>query len=958
MFGPHAQKVGAQKAGTQNSALLKTTLLEVFSGQLSRTEAAQRLQLSEDALESRLERVLEAGLNALESPEPTPTFFSDSEFARMLRHSSVPWTLVTLGEGRFLEASRATLELLGYSTSELIGHTALELDLWVHLQERERLVESLRREGRVCLLEVCLRARDGSPRTVLLEAQCFRAGQPVIGPLEPLGLGPLETLETLETLYLFQDITAFRRVESDLMRSNAVLKAQLEAAPDGVMVIDEHWRLVSYNHRYMALWDIPETLLEEGDSRVLAQLLSERVCDPEAFMARVLYLYDHPLEESRDEVTFKDGTVMDRRSGPVVSSSGPDGDNQVLGRIWFFRDITEQKQRESDLERSKALMKAQLEAAPDGILVVNEKRGLVDYNHRYLELWNMPEAMMTPERNSERLPHMAAQVLEPVSYVARVQELFEHPLERARDEIVLMDGRTLDRRSGPVVSSEGKLFGRVWFFRDITEEKQRESVQREAREAADAANRAKSHFLANMSHELRTPLNAILGFAQVLARDSTLSKIQLEQVRIMGRSGEHLLGLINDVLEMSKIESGRVSLNGSRFDLHRVLFSLLEMLRPRAVDKNLTLEMVYPPELPQFVFGDESKLRQILINLLGNAVKFTTTGQVRLEVVSQGEKLRFEVSDSGFGIEAEALSTLFDPFVQSASGRQSLEGTGLGLPISRQFVRLMGGDIAVSSVPGEGSQFSFEVELGSADLSDSSDIGLRQVMGLAPDESGAAPHIRILAVDDKWENRQLLVQMLGGVGFEVREAEHGGSALEQWREWQPQLILMDMRMPMMDGFEATRRIRAESGGSAGSMVKIVALTASAFAEQRAEVLAVGCDDFVPKPFREHQLFECLALHLGIHYLYKEGEETVPALEQVMELQASNLAHLSLEWRNGLLEATLLGDDERCFELLGDIAPEYPALSRTLEVWVSEFRFRELGALLRILLGEDVLKPDL
>ena len=944
MFGPHAQ----------TPAHVQATLLEVFSGQLSRADAAQRLGVSEDVLGAQLEKVLEAGLGALEpetpqreTPQPdlseaqqTPlTAFSDREFARMLRHSAVPWAIVTLGEGRFLEASRATLELLGYSAPELLGSTALELNLWVHLAEREHLVETLRRDGQGRGLEVHLRAKDGGERTVLLEAQCF-TGSSGTGSQEPI-----------HTLYLFQDITAFRKVENALMRSNAVLEAQFEAAPDGVMVIDENRRLVSYNHRYTALWDIPEELLEQGDSRVLAPLLASRVSDPEAFLARVLYLYDHPLEESRDEVTFKDGTVMDRRSGPVVSSEG-----KILGRIWFFRDISEEKRRQQELERSKALMKAQLEAAPDGILVVSEKRKLVDYNRRYQELWGLPDAMMNLERNSERLPFMAAQVVDPVSYVARVQNLFEHPLERARDEIVLKDGRTLDRRSGPVVSSEGNLFGRVWFFRDITEEKRRESVLLEAREAADAANRAKGHFLANMSHELRTPLNAILGFAQVLARDSGLSKVQLEQVGIMGRSGEHLLSLINDVLEMSKIEAGRVALNESRFDLHRLLFSLLEMLRPRALEKGLSLELNHAPDVPQFIFGDESKLRQVLINLLGNALKFTPKGRVWLEVGYQGDKLHFAVSDTGYGIEAEALSTLFDPFVQSASGRHSLEGTGLGLPISRQFVRLMGGDIGVSSVPGQGSTFSFEVYLESADWADSSDIGLKKVVGLAPDDSGQVPQIRILAVDDKWENRQLLVQMLGALGFEVLEAENGAVALEQWQAWQPQLILMDMRMPVMDGFEATRRIRLLPGGSA---VKIVALTASAFAEQRAEVLKVGCDDFVPKPFREHQLYECLALHLGLNYLYEaEGENTSASLERTerggQTVQASDLLPLGLEWRTALLEVATEGDDERCLELLEDIAPHYPALSQTLRGWVSEFRFRELRTLLQQSISESEL----
>lgn len=395
---------------------------------------------------------------------------------------------------------------------------------------------------------------------------------------------------------------------------------------------------------------------------------------------------------------------------------------------------------------------------------------------------------------------------------------------------------------------------------------------KKAKETADAANRAKSDFLAHMSHELRTPLNAILGFTQLMSRDNSLNFEQQENLSIINRSGEHLLTLINDVLEMSKIEAGQTTLNENSFDLYRLLDSIQDMLEIKAAEKSLQLIFDRPTDLPQYICTDESKLRQVLINLLGNAIKFTQQGIVilRVSVVScplpsldspNQLTLQFEVEDTGPGISVEEIENLFEPFAQTETGRKSQEGSGLGLPISRKFVKLMGGDIRVTSTVGLGTSFNFHIQVKSAE---SSEIKLakfeHRIIGLAAGQ----PNCRILVVEDKWANRQLLVQLLLPLGFEVKEATNGQEAIALLETWSPDLIWMDMRMPLMDGYTATQQIRAKNWHKPPI---IIALTANAFEEERSIALSVGCDDFVRKPFQENIILEKIAEYLGVQYTY-------------------------------------------------------------------------------------------
>lgn len=549
--------------------------------------------------------------------------------------------------------------------------------------------------------------------------------------------------------------------------------------------------------------------------------------------------------------------------------------------------------------------------------------------------------------------------------------------------------------SGQVIEwdAAGNPLRMIGCYMDISDRKHKEQALQKAMEAAEAANLAKSIFLANMSHELRTPLNVILGFTQVMAHDTSLTPNHQEDLQTIRRSGDHLLSLINDVLDLSKIEAGHFTLEESSFDLIALLHTLRTMMGERARSKRLQLEFYIAPEVPQFVIGDEQKLRQILLNLLSNAIKFTNQGNVTLQVkvIDQENRtagefpytplpvspsalspsaplailpsthhpitLQFEVADTGIGIDENEQSMIFDAFVQAEAGKKSISGTGLGLTISRKLLELMQGGISVQSTPKVGSTFTFTVPIcPTSSVHSPLQKSNRSVVGLLPDQ----PHHRILVVDDQRENRLVLSRLLSQLGLEVREATNGQDAIQIWQDWQPNLIWMDIRMPEMDGYAATRRIRAleqrqrrEDAGktwkdSSSSASIIIALTAQASQSDRTLALAAGCNDYISKPFREETLFLKLGEYLGLEYLYAEQNGAsesqavpFPPLEEPTRVDPSLLASLPSPWLKALEEAAICGNDRAVSGLATQLPPHLEPLGTALTELAEKYQFEQI-----------------
>jgi PAS domain S-box-containing protein len=901
---------------------LKLTLKEAVNSYFMEKQLAeQNVQLQK--LNQQLETLVEERTAQLR--------LSEEKFAKAFRSSPNPITITRLQDGRYLEINEAFCEIIGYSAAEIIDRTSLDFNLWESKPARAKLFTMLDEKKIVRNYEFDWRTKTGELRTGLMSAEIIDIhGETCV-------------------ISVIQDISDRKLAEEKLRAVAASLAAAQRIARVGNWECDFSADTTTWSEELSHIFGLDSTqaapsltefaqYVHPDDRQKWQRTIDAAIASGESYTLeyRILRPESTIAADNCPSQTSEGGFIryIESRGEAVVNQQG-----QLTKLFTTLMDITPRKLAEIALGESEEKYRHLVETSQDIIWSCDAQGHITFVNQAVKQIYGYePEEMIGYSFSDFLAPAQIDRNWELQQRLLTGDDVFQY------ESIVLgKNGRQIDVNTKAMarLDADGNITGTTGTASDITERKQAEIALQKAKEEADRANKAKSEFLSNMSHELRTPLNAILGFTQLLARDAALGSDQQQYLGIISRSGEHLLDLINNILQMSKIEVGLVTLNNSTFDLHKMLKNTEEMLKLQAEKKGLQLIFDATPDVPQYVETDESKLRQVLINLVGNAIKFTREGGVNLRIKHEllenkihGEIppidnccLLFEVEDTGAGISPSEMDKLFQPFAQTESGRKAQEGTGLGLPISKQFVELMGGKMTVTSSVGNGSIFRFDVKVS---LPNAVEIQVaqtaRRVVGLEPGQS----EYRILAVDDRLESRLLLVRMLSLLGFAVQEAENGVEAVSVWSSWEPHLIWMDMRMPVMDGYEATKQIKAHLKGQA---TVIIALTASAFDEERSVILSAGCDDFVAKPWREQVILEKMAKYLGVRYVY--DREASPSSDAVaggdvdgpsgtaslpFTLNASFFEAMPPQWVDELYAAADSVDNEEIFRLLLSVPP--------------------------------------
>jgi PAS domain S-box-containing protein len=583
---------------------------------------------------------------------------------------------------------------------------------------------------------------------------------------------------------------------------------------------------------------------------------------------------------------------------------------------------------------SRAYMNSVIQNSGECILTINEKGILSSINRAAEQTFMIRNEdavgmhVLLLFDDSELLPY---------TYRDTYDDEKDGPLLPGNTQPVEYQGKRMDGSAFPmeVVVTQMEQGGRrerICLMRDITERKRAQEDLRKAKEAAEMANLAKSEFLANMSHELRTPLNAVIGYAQIIANQGDLSAKQRKALSTIEHSGEHLLELINDILDLAKVEAGTLELRPSHFNLLRLLENVAEIMRTRARAKGLTLISEWLSELPETVKTDERRLRQVLMNLLDNAIKYTKEGGVTLQAGYYNDRLRFMVTDTGIGIQAEHIKAIFNIFHQVRNSPEMVEGTGLGLAICRRLVTLMGGQLEVDSTPGEGSRFWFDLDLPPVSRSKLSSAPRERKLVAVRGEKQS-----VLIADDQADNRELLRDMLVPLGFKVYEAENGQACLQQMIAIQPDVLLVDLRMPMIRGEEVIRRLRKSA--EFREMV-IIAISASAFDHDRERCIAAGANDFLPKPFRLSKLLDLLSHHLDLELVF---EADIPKANPVVSYQSQSVVLPADLWST-LMELAKRGDIRKLrqqAEQLPELDARYGPFAEELHHLVESFQIKKI-----------------
>ncbi|MBF0427329.1 MAG: response regulator [Magnetococcales bacterium] len=620
--------------------------------------------------------------------------------------------------------------------------------------------------------------------------------------------------------------------------------------------------------------------------------------------------------------------------GEMSARTGLDQEGEIgeLGRVFDFMAGRIQETLANSEEQFRQL-EVLINSSPDGIFAFDQKMRLTVWNPTMTHLFGLSREECLGQKLAALIPFGANLARKrQCDFVLAGEET--EVLEQVHIHSLNGERMVLEERYSPLRSLDGEICGGLVAIRDIAVRKQAEEESRLARELADAANRAKSIFLANMSHELRTPINAILGFSQIMSRDPELNEKQKENLDIILNSSAHLQDIINAILDMAKIESGKMEVDLVDIDLGGLIHDLIDMLRLRADSKGLELRLDQSSSFPSHVRTDPAKLRQIIINIIGNAIKFTNSGYIVLKL-SLCDALLFEITDSGIGISAESLEKIQQPFVQLAQSG----GTGLGLSISRQLIGLLGGEMRIASELGKGTTFSFTIPFVpvTGTPPHASDNG--EIVGI---DNGC--EYRILIVEDQRENRLLLQNLLSQHNFQLRSAEDGREGVRVFQEWHPHLVLMDRRMPVLDGLSATREIRALPDGKE---VKIIAVTAHTFNNERMEMLEAGCDDVLAKPFSESGLYDIMKKYLSFSIT---RQERMPAVVLDAVLDPVALAKLPVSLLRELDDSLVRLDMVEITQWIQQVAGLDEGLGKIMKIYGERFEFMPIRKAIQAIIG--------
>ena len=822
--------------------------------------------------------------------QPGPSSEADGSYAQLFDVSPLPAVVSRLSDHTVLAVNARTSEIIGIAQREAIGQPVT--DYYVDPAERLELAGRLRRDGRADNLRLQIRRRSGEPFWALASSRLVTwHGEPAV-------------------LTVFHDISEQLAAETTLKAGERRLVAQSDALTgltarytDPGDPFDDRLRSIlqisadALQVERLSMWRFDEARsaircagLYRGAGYEAGSMIHRRDA-PAYFDAlerdRVIAAADARLDPRTSE--FRDAYLVPNGIGAMLDVPLRH-DNTTVGvlcaehvggaRAWTVDEqnfaisvgnlivvaIAEEERRSAlaRLAESEARSRMVVDTAHDAFIGIDSAGSIV--------AWNAQAEATFGWTREEAVGRNLAGTIIPVAFrdahnagMRRFHDTGEAPVVNQRLEL-----RALHRLghefpveltiTSPMRVEDGYFFGA--FLRDISDRRERDAELRRAKESAEAATRAKSEFLASMSHELRTPLNGVLGYAQLLQRDRSLNATQREALEAIARCGSQLLDLINDVLDLSKIESGRLEIEEAPTDLAKLVTDLTYVVAEAAERKGLRLTTSVDADVPPSVALDSRHLRQVLLNLLGNAIKFTERGDVRLAIGRPDEgRLRFEVTDTGSGIEPESLTEIFAAFAQTKAGAAA-GGTGLGLAICDRLIGRMGGALKVDSILGKGSRFWFTLPL----------VPSRQPAGHRPAEASMPPldarlapgeRLRALVVDDSTANRRILASLLESAGAEVITASGGLEAIELTRRHLPDIVFMDLKMNDLDGLEATRRLRRDP---ATASIPIVAVTASALGDVRQTAREAGCADYLSKPIRAQLLFGILQDHLGLTFV--------------------------------------------------------------------------------------------